>query len=350
MAGPPGDIAAIGATILADLAVQVPSDRSAVVLDDDGWAVPVALRGTGRFPWREPSRPDSALHTTWTGRVAHAGSFQDDEAEVGTCEALSVPLLGVGDELLGVLVADRKGPAYGEGDARAAAAVVSRSGPGLQLAVLVSREREDAMLQERARVARRVHDGLAQDMAALGYQADAARALVRRHDPGADTAVEELHVAIREAIGEVRSYLSELATPHRTQQSLGELLAGQVEALEAMTGVQVRWNLSDTRLRFPDWVEGALRDIATAVVRDARGATDLTTIEFSGTLDAPRAELVLTHDGTTRLRSGTFDQSPLADVGGDVRVDTSGQRDLVVTVRVPGASPEPESTVRGGDA
>ncbi len=338
----PPDVATGILTALADV---VASDRSAVLLDADGRVVPIALRGADRAPWGDPHRPESVLHRTWTQRVVGSGRVEEG---AGHREVLVVPLLTAERGLLGVVVADRAGPAYGALEVQAAGGVARRAEPALRLAVLVWRHREEARLAERARLQRWLHDGLAQELAALGYQADATRGLVRRGDPTAAAAVDALHQAVRAVVGEVRTQLSQLAPPHHGQSSLAGLLEEQVQAVGSAIGARVRVDLREGPLTFLDRSQVALRAVVTAVLRDAQKAGDVTRIEVSGVLDAPYAALDLTHDGTTTLESGTFRGSALANLGADVRVDAVGQSHPVVTVRLPGTTPVAGS-VRTGE-
>lgn len=341
------DLGALATDLLATLAGVVVGERSAVLLDADGRVVPIALCGADRAPWGDPHRPESVLHRTWTQRVA--ATCRVEEAP-GHREVLVVPLFSAEQGLLGIVVADRTGPAYGAEEVLAAGRVARRAEPALQLAVLVSRHREEAALAERARLQRWLHDGLAQELAALGYQADATRGLVRRGDPTAGPAVDALQVAVRAVVGEVRTYLSELAPPHHVDQTLGGLLEEQVEAVGSAIGARVRVDLREGPMGFLDRSQSALRAVVTAVLRDAQKAGNVTDIEVTGVLDAPYAALNLAHDGATKLESGTFRGSALETLGADVRVDAVGQSHPVVTVRLPGTTPVDESVMTGEDA
>jgi signal transduction histidine kinase len=62
--------------------------------------------------------------------------------------------------------------------------------------------RREAITAERARIARELHDVIAQSVSAMVVQAAAARDLVRRDADGAEAAIDEVTTAGREALGE----------------------------------------------------------------------------------------------------------------------------------------------------
>ncbi|TCC54430.1 hypothetical protein E0H73_38965 [Kribbella pittospori] len=62
--------------------------------------------------------------------------------------------------------------------------------------------RREAITAERARIARELHDVIAHSVSAMVVQAAAARDLVRRDADGAETAIDEVMTAGREALGE----------------------------------------------------------------------------------------------------------------------------------------------------
>lgn len=339
------DAPSLGAVALDDLAHAVKCDRSAVLVADEGWAVPLSLSGATRFPWREPGRSDSVLYRTWHEKVPHTDRFQGGRMR----EVLTVPLLAANDELLGLIVADRVDTAYGRDDLAAATRVARRVAPALEAAMLFARLRESAALEERTRLAREMHDGLAQDLAALAYQADAAQVLVKRHDPGAEAAVEALRTAIRGVVVDMRSQISELRMVDRPDRSLGALLGTALQSLASTTGVRTTMTLSENRLRFPADVELQLHRLATEVLQDARISRDVTFFELNVVLHPPYAELILRHDGSTLLRSSTFEDSPLARGGAKIKVETDGHHEPVVTVRLGGDDTPSQPFALAGD-
>jgi nitrate/nitrite-specific signal transduction histidine kinase len=75
-------------------------------------------------------------------------------------------------------------------------------------ALALEHERALAALQERERVARELHDGLAQVLGFVRLQAEAARGMLRRDAATAEAYLSRLAEAALEAHGEVRSFIA----------------------------------------------------------------------------------------------------------------------------------------------
>jgi len=85
---------------------------------------------------------------------------------------------------------------------------------------------------ERRRVARELHDGLGQNLAALRLQLDLAR---RASKP--QLRLDESVKICDETVRELRSVLDDLRPPELLQRSLSELLMAQVERFELRSGL-----------------------------------------------------------------------------------------------------------------
>jgi len=81
---------------------------------------------------------------------------------------------------------------------------------------LLSRSREQivaAREEERRKLRRELHDGLAPTLAGVGIKLDLARRAVRDDPAGVETLVDEARVALREAIAEIRRMSRDLRPP-----------------------------------------------------------------------------------------------------------------------------------------
>ena len=66
------------------------------------------------------------------------------------------------------------------------------------------------MLEERARIARDLHDGFIQSLAGIDLRVEAAKLLLQRDPQRVPKALEELHTAVDSGYREVRHYLTVL--------------------------------------------------------------------------------------------------------------------------------------------
>ena len=166
------------ATLALDLlSAEVPSTRSAVLVTHDAeHLVPVALRGSTRAPWHIAEHLADLLRTNPASWVPTEVTFAD---ELGRRNALVVPF-ALGNGSTTVVIAERPvGRPFTDNERRIARDVTRRIAPALQAGLLFGALRQFASIEERNRIARDIHDGIAQELAALGYQVDALRSTGR---------------------------------------------------------------------------------------------------------------------------------------------------------------------------
>ncbi|MEV0587905.1 sensor histidine kinase [Nonomuraea sp. NPDC050310] len=148
---------------------------------------------------------------------------------------------------------------------------------------------EAAVLKERLRISRDLHDGLGRSLTAIALKGDLAARLLDRDPAAARTEVGELVSVAREAAQDVR----QVVRGYRELSLAGEVHRGQ--ALLEASGIACLVNLAEVRL--PQPAEAALawgvREAVTNVLRHSRA----TTCSISTALDAGRARLEVVNDG-----------------------------------------------------
>lgn len=149
--------------------------------------------------------------------------------------------------------------------------------------------RDLAVLAERERIARDLHDVLGHTLTLVAVKADLARRLIER-DPGlAARELEEIHAASRAALSDVRAAVSGM----RSTTLARELSA----ARSALASAGVRLEEHTTTEAFPPKLETALayilREAATNVVRHAGARTCRISLSRRGR----EVELVVRDDG-----------------------------------------------------
>ncbi|MDP9861615.1 MULTISPECIES: sensor histidine kinase [Streptosporangium] len=165
---------------------------------------------------------------------------------------------------------------------------------GVVRLVVVSRELEQArtelaeaaVLRERLRISRDLHDGLGSSLTAVALKGDLARRLVERDPEAARAELSELVHVARDAAQEVR----QVARGYR-EMSLREEVHRAVALLEA-SGVSCQTNLAELRVSGPvdEALAWAVREGITNVVRHSRATIcSITTSAGAGTV---RLELV----------------------------------------------------------
>ncbi|MET9064069.1 sensor histidine kinase [Streptosporangium sandarakinum] len=130
---------------------------------------------------------------------------------------------------------------------------------------LVEAEREGARLAERERLAREIHDTLAQGMSSIILLLRAARGDLARDPELAGARIDEAGRAAQDNLEEARNFVRALAPPALQHSSLTAALRRISDAAVAGTGIEVRFEVSGTPLPLP-------ADYDQVLLRVAQGA------------------------------------------------------------------------------
>ncbi len=328
------DAHSLAEAAMDDLEMVVDVDRAALYSAYEGTRpVVLAVRGAERSPWPDPDVEESFLHPGWALEQPRLA-----EADVAGTERviLTHPLVNGGRHQIGFLVADRAADRpFQPSDVDAFAAVATNYSPFIDTAMLFSWLRTRSGAEERSRAANQIHNGIAQEVVALGFQIDTLRLGAPGKDPDTRAMLDGLRGVVTRMVADLRARIADLKLDTRPETSVGALLVDRLQVVGAYTGLAVRLNLSESGTRLPANVEALVYRLALDVIGDATSARDATTLELE--LDAGQAgvRLVVGHDGvTTRLRSDLFDQHPLIGRGADlVYVPPSGGNGPRLTLR-----------------
>jgi signal transduction histidine kinase len=217
----------------------------------------------------------------------------------------------------------------------------------LDTAMLFTRLRDAATAEERRRLAREMHDGVAQDIASLGYLVDALAAA-----PASDAQAEQLRRLrdrITGVVSQVRISVQTLRTDVQASESLGAAISGLARPLSESSGIPIRVTVNERTARLRPEVEAELLRIAQEAMNNAVRHSSASEIDVSCRVAAPTAEIVVRDDGTG-LGTGRPDSYGLAImreraslIDADLSIATVEPHGTVVTVRVPsrhaGSSP-----------
>lgn len=311
-----------------------PLARSAVLVGSTSdQPVPLALRGADRVPWPEPSTDSGVLGQAW--RHGRPGVAWDHERHR---ELRVVPLLASGGEQIGILVQEVMATRPSPGEELDELRTMSEPfGPLIGVALAFAGLRERAGFEERERLAREMHDGIAQELVALGFRLDLITRTAGRSDRPAEQTVAELEAArgqLRGILTDLRSHISDLRVSVRPERGLGATMTSRLQSFGTTADVVVSLRLAESGFRLPARAESALYQLFLEVLADAKhgGATG---IDVDLTVTAPDATLRMHHDGHSRLSQHSLDDHPLTVVGGHTTVHTSEGLDLVARLSTP---------------
>jgi signal transduction histidine kinase len=224
------------------------------------------------------------------------------------------------------------------------------AGIAIQNARLHQRVQELAVVDERLRISRDLHDGIIQSIYAVGLSLEDVPELMAEDPAEAtariDGAIDRLHTTIRD----IRAFIVDLAAP--TDVTLAESIEAVVAEMPTAPGLSVEPDLADA-----DAVEGRLSQEAThellQIVREAlsniarhseaahaplslrvEGDELILRLEDDGRGFDPESRLGPGHLGLANLRNRA------ATIGGRVTIDSRPGEGTRIIVRLPLLQPE----------
>jgi signal transduction histidine kinase len=165
----------------------------------------------------------------------------------------------------------------------------------LDTALLFSAFRDAATAEERRRLAREMHDGVAQEMASLGYFVDDI--LAETSSPEQVMRLQVLRERLSSVVGEVRASVRTLRTSVGENESLGTAIGSLARHLSGGSGVPIQVTLDESTQRLRPEVEAELLRITQEAMTNAVRHSQATLIEVQCTVAPPHAEIIVSDDG-----------------------------------------------------
>ncbi|MDQ4055680.1 MAG: histidine kinase [Actinomycetota bacterium] len=201
---------------------------------------------------------------------------------------------------------------------------------GAAEAALVDR----SLYDERRRLAREMHDGVAQELAIMSAQAHR----IRSHPETADIGLRRIQESVDRAMDEARTAIKQLSGP--VDSSVAAAIGDAAESITARGDARLTLDLDDSLVVSPevrlalvhvtqDAVAAAVRGAGADTVRIDLRRTDVTTLRIT---DDGRHTDTLLMSGETTMNSI---REQLARVSGDVVVHARPDGGVTVEVTVP---------------
>ena len=186
---------------------------------------------------------------------------------------LGVPIVGSladDDEILGaIFLANPNGRAeFSDDDERLLGVLAAHAAIALTNARLFEQGRELTLIQERQRIARELHDAVAQTLFSLRLTAQAAAALVRRDPDRAIAELETVTTLATDATDELRQIVAELRPPDLSREGLAATLASRVALLNRVHGASITYT-NDGCPKLAPKVEEAMLRVAEEALHNA---------------------------------------------------------------------------------
>jgi signal transduction histidine kinase len=293
------DPGGIATHLLEELRTVAPADRAAVLsASGGGRLVVLAQTGVDRVDWETTLDADSAIAEAWASQqpqTAHRSQARSHPG--GEVSALVVPLVaGVRTVALVALETDTAN-AYPLPVVARVTALARPAALRLEAALLFDEVRSLATNEERQRLAREIHDGVAQELVIVGYGIDNALATL---PPEATETAEELRALraeVTRVITELRLSLFELRSEVDRHGGLATAIAEYARTVAASAGLRVHYTLDESTARLPAATEAELLRIAQEAITNARKHSGATNLWVTCTVDPPYAQIEVSDDG-----------------------------------------------------
>jgi signal transduction histidine kinase len=294
------EVQAVLKTILQEVGGFFGTERVGVALRDSttgdlDWAAGQGISGAflGKMalaipqaPWEEFARQPESIYFADTQHDLPYAAIRQAMAAEHIRSFLAVPLLYLG-RLVGVLMLAHEVPrAYSPRDIAFADLIGGQVAVAVENARLHERAWELAAAEERARLARELHDSVSQSLFSLTLAVQTAREHLTDNLPLVEQALQLADELARGAQAEMRMLLFELHSTALQQEGLAAALEKQAEVLRQRTGLEVEVQVEGTA-RLATEQEEALYRIAQEalanVVKHAHARRATVLLHFDGT-------------------------------------------------------------------
>src|SRR5918992_1130517 len=256
---------------------------------------------------------------------------------------LGVPITD-GDDVLGIIfLANKRRPGgFTERDQELLTLFAAHAAIALTNARLYERNRELTVMAERSRLARELHDAVAQKLFSLRLTARAAVALAGRDPARVPAELAEVERLAADALAELRSVIFELRPAGLDEDGLTASLRKHVEMLGRVYDARLTFR-GDLGIGLTEERELTLFRIAQEAIHNALRHAHAREIALRLRREGPRVSLTITDDGTgfdlaTAGRDGlglTSMRDRAEEAGGALTIESRAGAGTVVKVEVP---------------
>jgi signal transduction histidine kinase len=215
----------------------------------------------------------------------------------GTLSELTVPIKAKGN-IIGVLDAQsQRLNAFDQSDIMVMQSLADQAAVAIENARLYEQAKRFAVVEERNRIARELHDSVTQALYGITLHTEAAfRHLQNNKIELTREQLEDLRVTAQEALREMRLLIFELRPSVLENQGLISALKARVEAVEERAGLQVTFSV-DGDLNPPSHIQDGLYRIAQEALNNALKHARANRIDLRLHADQESITMTVTDDG-----------------------------------------------------
>ena len=248
------------------------------------------------------------------------------------------------DRVLGVLVAaTSKSEGFDEQHSRMLSLFGNQAGLFLENSRLHENERDVAVLEERNRLARELHDSVTQVLFSLTLNLEAAGGLLEKKPEKAATLITRSGEMAAEALAEMRSLIFELRPSALQEKGLAMALTNHVNLFRRRSGIEVSLTLEGEERLLPDQ-EFCLYRVAQEALTNASKHARARQVNVCYSVEPGLATLVVEDDGIgfdpdASRRSNSFGmigmKERLVAAGGTLRIASAPGHGTRIEAEIP---------------
>lgn len=293
--------------LLDELARIAPYDRAGVFIRTGrGRLAPLAGGAEVLNHWDVSLTDDSPFAEAWASQEVQR------VARAGRPWLVVLPLL-VGVRTCGLVALEGDdGAAPSDGDLATLRSVAGDLALRLETALLFDDVRDLATAEERSRLAREIHDGIAQELVIVGYGIDNA---LGELPPGADAtreSLEALRGEVTRVISELRLSLFDLRSDIEPHGGLGAAISAYLRNAGTVADLTIHLRLNESPHRLSASVEVELLRIVQEAVTNARKHAHARNLWVSCDIEPPHARVLIEDDGRGLTGEGRSDSFGLS--------------------------------------
>jgi len=260
----------------------------------------------GVIPVGVPLQVDEESIVGWvaqTGEPIIANDVSEDpryravEALRDTKSELAVPVK-IGNSVIGVLdIESTEVDAFGEADLYTAQTLADQLAVAIDNARLYDETRQMAVMEERNRMAREIHDTLAQGFSGIILQLEAGEQALGSDLPALQRHLNQARNLARKSLAEARRSVWNLRPQALEQRPLADAIMQEVDRFSQSTGVNVKFSILGDRRDLPPELEAGILRIFQESMTNVRKHAKATEVEVNLAFNESAVELAVQDNG-----------------------------------------------------
>ena len=270
----------------------------------------------------------------------------------GLRSMMGVPLVSRG-EIIGILIMRSKlEHAYGERELEVATRVADQISGAISNAKLFGQAQELAVVNERNRLAREIHDSLAHGITGLIWHLNSTMQMVTQDSDAVRESIEEVRDQARDLLSEVRRAVWDLRSNELEGKSLSNAIQDETAKVARASGISVNFETKGDEVALQPGIESTVLRLIQEALANAVRHSSASSVQVTLTYMADAIRVVVSDDGkgfdtatvanTPASRSGGFGIVGMSErahlVGGELTVESAPGAGTTVTAVLPFSS------------